>query len=121
MNEYKPEREEKIARCVHCRSEFTADDLRGAKSCPTCGDTGQPLSLQDDVTITINWHELRILCSWAEKWGEHLIASGQYSAPNTYMAIYSIIGALQDQYPFFQPLSTGGELQILIRKGHEIN
>jgi hypothetical protein len=121
MMENKPEREHKIARCIHCRSEFTADQLRGAKSCPTCGDTAQPLSLQDDVTITINWHELRLLCSWAEKWSEHLIASGQHSTSNDYMTIYSIIEALQDQYPFFHPLSPGGELQTLIRKGHEVN
>ncbi|MEW6378550.1 MAG: hypothetical protein AB1611_02960 [bacterium] len=121
MTEYDPEREQKIARCIRCRSEFSAAQLRGKRSCPTCGDTGQPLSMEDDVTVTINWHELRILCSWAEKWSEHSISSTQISTSDDFMTIYSIIGALQEQYPFFQPLSPGGELQKLVRSGHKVH
>ena len=121
MKEYEPERGKKIARCIRCRSEFTPGQLHGATSCPSCGDTGQPLSLQDDVTIKINWHELRLLCTWAEKWSEKMMESGQHPTAGSGMTIYSIIGALQEQYPFFQPLSLGGELQRLVRDGHHVH
>ncbi|MEW5801912.1 MAG: hypothetical protein AB1847_07370 [bacterium] len=120
MTKYESKRE-KIARCIRCRSEFTSGQLNGVTSCPSCGDTSQPLSLQDDVTVKINWHELRVLCSWAEKWSEHLAESGQHPTAGSCMTIYSIIGALQDQYPFFKPLSIGGELQQLIRNGHKVH
>ncbi|MCL6584613.1 MAG: hypothetical protein K6U11_13395 [bacterium] len=121
MIEHDAEREKKIARCIRCRSEFTADQLRGVSCCPICGDTGQPLSLEDDVIIKINWHELRLLCSFAEKWSEYLITSGQVATADNFMTIYSIIGALQEQYPYFQPLSQGGELHQFIRSGRKLH
>jgi hypothetical protein len=119
---HKLDEEKKVARCLICRSEFSIDQLRDIKCCPNCGDTGQPLAIEDDVAITINWHELRILCSWAAKWCEHMAASDQSWTSDKRQAIYSIVGALQEQYPGFQPLGLVGELVKLNRSdSHHIH
>ena len=57
-----------IARCIICSSEFTDAQLEDATSCPECGTRSIPLSPDADVTVKINWHELRVLTIWAENW-----------------------------------------------------
>lgn len=113
--------ERPVARCVRCRSEFTYSQLIGAKSCPVCGDTGQPLSLEDDVTVAVNWHELRILSSWAEQWIQHLENSEPESARNSRGMLRGILKSLQGQYPRFGPLTPGVEAEELKKLPHKIN
>ena len=59
---------ELVAMCVRCRSEFTDEQIRGAKACPSCGSTGVPADPRDKQTITLCAHEWRILFIWASNW-----------------------------------------------------
>ncbi len=59
---------EKVAMCLLCRSEFTAEQISGAKACPTCGNKGIPADPRDKQTITLTVHEWRILFIWASNW-----------------------------------------------------
>ncbi len=52
--------------CTECGG--TVESFGGLEKCPFCGTKGVPCVFQDDVNIVINWHELRILCVWAENW-----------------------------------------------------
>lgn len=59
---------EKVAMCLLCRGEFTAEQIAGAKACPTCGNKGVPADPRDKQTITLTVHEWRILFIWASNW-----------------------------------------------------
>lgn len=59
---------DKTTRCTDCAAEFTDEEIQGATRCPACGTTGLPSSIDQDTTIQINWHELRILTIWASNW-----------------------------------------------------
>lgn len=57
-----------VARCLACNAEFTEKQIAKAVACPACGSKSTPCSPQEDVTIKINVHELRILGIWAENY-----------------------------------------------------
>jgi len=61
---------QKQIRCVDCYKEFSRLEIEGAKACPACGSKGVPMLISQDVTIRINWHELRILAIWASRWAD---------------------------------------------------
>ena len=61
---------EKTIRCTMCGEEFTDEEIENANCCPKCGSKGVPMSIRHDVTVRINWHELRILGIWASNWAE---------------------------------------------------
>ncbi len=81
----------KTIRCTDCAAEFTEEEIKGATGCPHCGTTGLPCSVNQDATININWHELRILTIWATNWAENKCDE---AARKT---LRSIIGRLQQQ------------------------
>lgn len=62
----------KTIRCVVCRNEFSDAEAAEALQCPSCGDTGIPMKISEDLDIKINWHELRILCIWARNYAESI-------------------------------------------------
>lgn len=97
------------ARCVKCRSEFTEEQIKGANACPGCGDKGVPMDPKADVTVRINWHELRILTMWAENWANHY----KEKHPEMIGTVFAIAGALQDQFPEAAPLTFSGEISEL--------
>ncbi len=104
---------EKSARCVRCRSEFSEAETAGYRGCPTCGSTGLPMPLSHDVTVKVNWHELRILTMWAERWADAVEKSvaqegGQSDAK---AAVTAIARALESQHPTLPPLTLLGELK----------
>lgn len=103
--------DEIYARCVDCRGEFTEAQILNSMACPSCGSQGIPMSPSKDVTIKINWHELRILCIWAEQWaGAHTKDS-----PGMAQTIESIAKPLQAQYPSYDPLLLSWELGDLAK------
>lgn len=104
--------EEKIARCIRCRTEFTARDLEGAAACPHCGSTSVPMSPKDDLSIKINWHELRVLSIWAENWAN--LHKENY--PELIEDLWAIVAPLQDQFPDKTPLTFSGEIGDLRRR-----
>ncbi len=95
----------KSIRCTNCSAEFSEAELEGKSACPGCGTTGVPCSIAEDVTVRINWHELRILGIWADNYArEHCDADGQ-------KALSTILRRLQLQYPTKTPLTLMGGLQ----------
>lgn len=61
--------------CLACNKEIDPQDPRISDSshpyygaCPECGERGIPADLAERLTISITWHELRVLCIWAERW-----------------------------------------------------
>ncbi len=100
------------AKCVDCRSEFTKKDLEGATTqCPSCGSTCVPMSPDNDVEIKINWHELRILFMWAERWADHV--KQKEEGPDFLQTIYAIAKEVQEQHPSKDPITLSGEVEEL--------
>lgn len=102
---------EKSIRCTRCGSEFSEADTEDATGCPKCGATGVPCAIKDDVTIRINWHELRILGIWADNYaGACDEREPEKDARGT---ISGILGRIQAQHPDRTPLTLLGELKQL--------
>ena len=90
-------------RCTDCGVTFDYAKLAGATCCPNCNSTSVPCDVALDVTVTLNWHELRILCIWAENYGHTIKKQG---------TIYSIAARLEEKArkPGMAPLTLAGEL-----------
>jgi hypothetical protein len=81
-------------RCVICGWSCTSKYVRDNDicRCPNCGHEGVPCDPKNDVNIIINWHELRILTMFAEKWVGHSDDVGNIKA------VASISKRLRAQY-----------------------
>lgn len=101
-----------VARCLICNKEYTAEQMKTATCCPNCGYDGPPCDPQQDVTVHLNWHELRILAIWAENWAHHTDANED--------AVYAITHRLEKQFPKEIPLTMVGELSYLRKCGWDI-
>jgi hypothetical protein len=54
--------------CVACSNVIEYEgESTGLNACPKCGDKGIPFDPGDNVSVSINAHELRILTMWAER------------------------------------------------------
>lgn len=102
---------EKYARCVHCSTEFSRDELasRTVGWCPVCKHKGVPCAIEDDVTVNVNWHELRILGMWAENHAARFKAA----EPSMQRTVAIIAGRLHAQHPEKPPLTLSGEIADL--------
>jgi hypothetical protein len=83
----------KTTRCTTCSAEFTDEEIATAEACPSCGTTGTPMSIAEDTTININWHELRILTIWASNWAQ------EKCDPGSQRALETILRRLDAQRP----------------------
>lgn len=101
----------KTTRCSVCREEFGDDETAGATACPACGTESVPMSIADDVTIAINWHELRCLTMWASNW-----AVAHFPATDSAKALAQTLHLLALQHPELaqrSPLTMAGEIGLL--------
>jgi hypothetical protein len=92
-------------RCTDCRSEFTESQITGVNACPVCGTDSVPMNIADDVTIAINWHELRILGIWASNWAE------KFCEAKSRRTLGNILRSITAQHPGRGALTMAGELQ----------
>lgn len=99
----------KTTRCTECRNEYSDAELANAMICPGCGTAGIPMAINQDVTININWHELRILCMWASN---HAATFTGESA-RSQKALASIIRSIRTQFPEMPGLTMAEEIQDL--------
>jgi hypothetical protein len=99
----------KTTRCTDCASEFSDEELANASTCPTCGTKSVPCAIKDDVSLKINWHELRILTIWASNYAE---SPGMED--HSRRTLRSILRRLQDQHPGKTALTLAGEVQGLV-------
>jgi hypothetical protein len=98
----------KSVRCTHCYAEFSDAELEGVDCCPNCQTKGLPCLIADDVTVAINWHELRILGMWADNW------SHKPGIPEDSKNIVArILERLEKQHPDKTPLTLAGEVRKL--------
>ena len=103
---------EKSIRCVICESEFSEDETKNIDCCPECGHKGVPCTIIDDVKVKINWHELHILCCWAERWALQIEKDAQSSV----VVVDCIAQRLQKQHPTKGSLTLRGEIKELKEK-----
>ncbi len=89
--------------CTECGFKVASYD--GLACCPNCGTESIPCADNNQVTIAINWHELHLLCVWAEQWA-HAKCGGAG-------VVYSIAGRLAAQYPERHALTLAGEVREL--------
>ncbi len=96
-------------RCIRCASAFDLEALpEDVHACSSCGTTSLPVRPEDDVTVVLNWQELRILGVWASNW------AGQPLFPEDSRAtLDAILKRLQAQHPDRTPLSLAAELKHL--------
>lgn len=96
--------------CTLCGARFTDEEVVHATmntGCPKCGDKGVPCATARDVNIDINWHELHILCVWAEGWYNERCK--KESGP----VVAAIARRLQQQHPNLNQLTLTGEIAML--------
>lgn len=97
-------------RCTTCRHEFTYEMLEKLPTncCPNCKSVGVPMSINQDTTVKINWHELRILTMWATNFAE------KECDVSSKKALASIIKELYNQKKEgFGSLTLKGEIEDL--------
>lgn len=79
--------------CTEC--SYRIDSFEGLSGCPNCGSKGVPCSDDSQVTISINWHELRILHMWAERYAlEKLDGAG-----TVYSIAERVLKQVKDKWP----------------------
>jgi len=102
---------EKTTRCSDCAGEFSDEEIDKVSRCPTCGTTSVPCAIAEDVTLKINWHELRILTIWASNYADQ-----QMKDQPGQRTLKSIIKRLHAQYPEKAPLTLADEFQQLANR-----
>lgn len=96
--------------CIDCG--LRVESFEGLEKCPNCNSASVPCYDENQVNISINWQELRILSIWAERWAlEKRLGAG---------IIYSIAGRIEKQYPSLAPLTFAGELHQLKDEGYDV-
>jgi DNA-directed RNA polymerase subunit RPC12/RpoP len=110
-----PESVSVAARCTRCGVEFTEAQIAVADRCPACGSKGVPCDPAKDVDVRINWHELRILCMWAENWAHRCDVSHEDGHEPMVPLVHVIAARLQAQRPELahSPLTMSGEVRQL--------
>lgn len=99
--------------CTDCGARFTQEEIKGW-GCPECGSQGLPCDTKKDVTVEVNWHELRILVIWAENWAQHHARKKTDNSSERMPAtVTAIARRLQGQHPTLGHLTLSGELASL--------
>ena len=93
--------------CTRCG--FKVEDFEGLTECPQCGDSHPPCDDKDQVTISINWHELHILGVWAEARANEL----DEKYPGSSEVVYSIMSRVESQFPDRHSLTLAHEIGLL--------
>lgn len=97
--------------CTVCGVRLTEDEVKGW-GCPKCGNKGVPCGCEQDTSVEVNWHELRILTIWAENWAHH-IEDDDKEGMDSKLVIQAIARRLQLQRPQFPQLTLTGEIAAL--------
>ena len=99
---------EPVGFCTLCSTSI--ESFEGLTECPRCGTKGIPCDFKNQVDVTVNIHELRILCMWAENWANQI----QNEAPEV---VYGIVHRLRQQLPEDAQLTMLDELTGLRKEG----
>jgi hypothetical protein len=91
--------------CVECGGHV--DSFDGLKCCPLCGSTSLPCADEEQVSVSINWHELRVLCMWAENWQRE---------NDLGRTVFAIAKRLAAQHPDRASLTFAGEIGEIAKR-----
>ena len=107
--------------CTLCGHRI--DNFDGLRRCPNCHCNNPPCSDADQVTISINVRELRILGIWSENWALRGAEKSTHPADKAMPDIvYAILNRIQKQLPLAHqqtPLSFREELGQLRSHGYD--
>lgn len=101
--------------CTDCGVRLRQSEIKGW-GCPKCGSQGIPCAPDKDVMVEVNWHELHILCVWAENWAARCKANhgpDDDSAERMPRTVAAIASRLQHQWPDLGALTLSGEIAEL--------
>jgi len=88
--------------CLECGHHV--ESFEGLSACPACGTKALPCPDEWQVTIALNWHELRILVMWAENWQR------EKQLGRTVYAIARRLAAQHSELAKSSPLTMAGEI-----------
>lgn len=95
--------------CIDCGLRIESFD--GLSACPNCKSDSKPCGDANQVSVSINWQELRVLAIWAERWAHEKLGGAGL--------VYAIALRLQKQHPGRIPLTLAGEIdQLKDQFGH---
>ena len=89
--------------CTICGIDI--ESFENLTQCPNCGTISIPCSYAKQVNVSINIHELRLLCIWAERW------AGQTDADQN--VVYAIATRLRKQLTSKECLTLADEFTAL--------
>ena len=96
--------------CPHCGVRLTKEEIKGW-GCPKCGSQSVPCDPEEDVWVEVNWHELRVLACFAERWAQQI--KDEKQPQGALKTVYGVCSRLEKQWPNFTPLTLGREIQQL--------
>lgn len=105
--------------CTLCG--FNIESFDGLSGCPRCGTMDKPCSTSDQVEVSVNIHELRVLCIWAERWATLPRPDGQDVPVDL---VYGIALRLRRQLREKgkdNPLTMADEIQALRDAGYDVD
>jgi len=99
--------------CTLCSANIESFD--GLVKCPMCGTDSQPCSNDNQLSIKINLHELRILCIWAERWADKCYNDSDVTGHNKMMPelIKAITARLRPQVGKGVPITMNDEFVLI--------
>ena len=105
--------------CLNCAQEVEVGVDDALQCCPHCGSDRIPADLTaDSVDINITWHELRVLCIWAERWVGS-IPPGVHR-DSAFNSLRTIIDRIHLQHLDKGPLTLTGEIAQLRANGADV-
>lgn len=99
--------------CPDCGGRFTEKEVMQGWGCPKCKSEGIPCAPDKDVLIEVNWHELHILCVWAENWARHSAKFGDDTAHGMPKTVTAIARRMRQQFPDYGSLLLSDEIAEL--------
>jgi hypothetical protein len=93
--------------CTDCGVKIESFESLNTNNCPLCGSTSIPCADNNQVNISINWHELHVLTVWAEQFAKDAEMK---------TTVWSIAHRIEKQYPEKHLLTLAGEMSQLKRE-----
>lgn len=105
--------------CMLCGAVIEPPTDEQYSCCPECGTDLLPADLGESADIHLTWHELRILCFWAEFWASHCVAAG-IAPHDMHKILYGICDRIALQHLDAPPLTFAGQISALRGAGFNI-
>ena len=93
--------------CTDCGVKIVSFENLNTSNCPLCGSESTPCADENQVSASINWHELHILIVWAEQFAK---------TSEMKRTVWSIAHRIEKQYPDKHLLTIAGEMSQLKRE-----